>query len=464
MSPDSLDQLKSSFRGGLIQPSDTAYESARKVYNGMINKRPRLIARCVDVADVIAAVRFGVDNGMLTAIRGGGHNGAGLGICDDGLVIDLSRMKGIRVNPSDKTVRVEAGCVWGDVDHATHAFGLATPSGFISTTGVAGLTLGGGIGYLTRRYGLTIDNLLAVDVVLADGSFVTASSRENSDLFWALRGGGGNFGVVTSFEFRLHPVSTVQFGPTFWPLEEAGTVLRAYRDFIKKAPEDVSGYFAFLTVPPAPMFPAHLHLKKVCGIVWCATGTPEQTEAATKPMRSVGHALLDQVGTAAFPVVQSLFDGLYVSGLQWYWRADNFTELSEEAIARHVEHGSKLPTMHSTMHLYPVNGAPQRVGKSDTAYSFREALFAEVIVGVDPDPANNEEITNWCRNYWEALHPFSAGGAYVNFMMEEGQERVQATYRENYERLVAIKRKYDPNNFFRVNQNIQPDAVAKRSA
>lgn len=464
MSPDSLDQLKSSFRGGLIQPSDTAYESARKVYNGMINKRPRLIARCVDVADVIAAVRFGVDNGMLTAIRGGGHNGAGLGICDDGLVIDLSRMKGIRVNPSDKTVRVEAGCVWGDVDHATHAFGLATPSGFISTTGVAGLTLGGGIGYLTRRYGLTIDNLLAVDVVLADGSFVTASSRENSDLFWALRGGGGNFGVVTSFEFRLHPVSTVQFGPTFWPLEEAGTVLRAYRDFIKKAPEDVSGYFAFLTVPPAPMFPAHLHLKKVCGIVWCATGTPEQTEAATRPMRSVGHALLDQVGTAAFPVVQSLFDGLYVSGLQWYWRADNFTELSEEAIARHVEHGSKLPTMHSTMHLYPVNGAPQRVGKSDTAYSFREALFAEVIVGVDPDPANNEEITNWCRNYWEALHPFSAGGAYVNFMMEEGQERVQATYRENYERLVAIKRKYDPNNFFRVNQNIQPDAVAKRSA
>jgi FAD/FMN-containing dehydrogenase len=293
---------------------------------------------------------------------------------------------------------------------------------------------------------------------------MTASSRENSDLFWALRGGGGNFGVVTSFEFRLHPVSTVQFGPTFWPLEEAGTVLRAYRDFIKKAPEHVSGYFAFLTVPPAPMFPAHLHLRKVCGIVWCSTGTPEQTEEATKPMRSVGHALLDHVGPAPFPVVQSLFDGLYVSGLQWYWRADNFTELSEEAITRHVEHGSKLPTMHSTMHLYPVNGAPQRVGKSDTAYSFREALFAEVIVGVDPDPANNEEITNWCKNYWEALHPFSAGGAYVNFMMEEGQERVQATYRENYERLVAIKRKYDPNNFFRVNQNILPDAVVKRSA
>jgi FAD/FMN-containing dehydrogenase len=464
MSVQSLDQLKSSFRGELTQPGDAAYESARKVYNGMINKRPRLIARCVDVADVLTAVRFGVDNGMLTAIRGGGHNGAGLGICDDGLVIDLSRMKGIRVNPSDKTARVEAGCVWGDVDHATHSFGLATPSGFISTTGVAGLTLGGGIGYLTRRYGLTIDNLLSVDVVLADGSFMTASSRENSDLFWALRGGGGNFGVVTSFEFRLHPVSTVQFGPTFWPLEEAETVLRTYRDFIKEAPEHLSGFFAFLTVPPAPMFPAHLHLKKVCGIVWCSTGTPEQAEEASKPMRSVGHALLDHVGPAPFPVVQSLFDGLYVSGLQWYWRADNFTELSEEAITRHVEHGSKLPTLHSTMHLYPVNGAAQRVGKSDTAYSFREALFAEVIVGVDPDPANNQEITNWCKNYWGALHPFSAGGAYVNFMMEEGPERVQATYRENYERLVAIKRKYDPNNFFRVNQNILPDAVVKRSA
>ena len=239
-----IDQLKSSFRGELIQQNDAAYEFARKVYNGMIDKHPRLIARCVDVADVIAAVRFGVDSGMLTAIRGGGHNGGGLGTCDDGLVIDLSRMKGIRVNPADKTVRVEAGCVWGDVDHATHAFGMATPCGFISTTGVSGLTLGGGIGYLTRKYGLTIDNLLSVDMVLADGRFVTASSKENADLFWAVRGGGGNFGVVTSFEFRLQPVNMVQFGPTFWPLEESTTILGAYRDFIKTAPEDVSGFFA----------------------------------------------------------------------------------------------------------------------------------------------------------------------------------------------------------------------------
>jgi FAD/FMN-containing dehydrogenase len=451
-----IDQLKGAFRGELIQPGDAAYDSARKVYNGMIDKRPRLIARCVDVADVIAAVKFGGDNGLLTSIRGGGHSAGGMGICDDGLVIDLSRMKGIRVNPAEKTVRVEPGCVWGDVDHATHAFGMATPSGFISSTGVAGLTLGGGIGYLSRRYGLTIDNLLSVDMVLADGSFVTANDKQNADLFWAVRGGGGNFGVVTSFEFRLHSVSMVQFGPTFWPLEETTTVLRAYRDFIKKAPEHVAGFFAFLIVPPVPMFPEHLHLKKVCGIVWCCTGTPEQAEEATKPMRSVGHSLLDHVATAPFPFVQSLFDGLYVSGLQWYWRADNFTDLTDEAIAKHAEHGAKLPTLHSTMHLYPVNGAAQRVGKTDTAYSFREALFAEVIVGVDPDPANKQKITDWCKSYWDALHPFSAGGAYVNFMMEEGQDRVKATYRDNYQRLAAIKKKYDPKNFFRVNQNIQP--------
>ena len=454
-----IDQLKSSFRGELIQPNDAAYEFARKVYNGMIDKHPRLIARCVDVADVIAAVRFGVDSGMLTAIRGGGHNGGGLGTCDDGLVIDLSRMKGIRVNPADKTVRVEAGCVWGDVDHATHAFGMATPCGFISTTGVSGLTLGGGIGYLTRKYGLTIDNLLSVDMVLADGRFVTASNKENADLFWAVRGGGGNFGVVTSFEFRLQPVNMVQFGPTFWPLEESTTILSAYRDFIKTAPEDVSGFFAFLVIPPAPMFPEHLHLKKVCGIVWCCTASAEQTEEALKPIRSLGHPLLHQVGPAPFPVVQSLFDGLFVPGLQWYWRADNFIDLNEEAIAQHAKHGSAIPTMLSTMHLYPVNGAAQRVGKNDTAYSFREALFAEVIVGVDPDPTNLPRITEWSRRYWEELHSSSAGGAYVNFMMEdEGEARIRASYRGNYDRLTQIKKRYDPTNLFHINQNIPPAA------
>ena len=454
----SIDQLKTAFRGELIHVDHPAYESARKVYNGMIDRRPHLIAQCVDVADVIAAVNFGRENNLLTAVRGGGHNGGGLGTCDDGLVIDLSRMKGIRVNPDEKTVRVGAGCVWGDVDHATHAFGMAAPCGFISTTGVAGLTLGGGIGYLTRKYGLTIDNLLSVDMVLADGRFVIANSKENTDLFWAVRGGGGNFGVITSFEFLLQPVSMVNFGPTFWPLEQSGEVLKAYREFIQQAPEEVSGFFGFLIVPPAPMFPEHLHMKKVAAIVWCCTGSPEETDAATKAMRSVGTPLLDHVGPAPFPVVQSIFDGLFVPGLQWYWRADYFTELSDAAIAEHVKHGAELPTMLSTMHLYPVNGAAQRVGKNDTAYSFREALFAEVIVGVDADPTNAAKITNWCKSYWEALHPYSSGGAYLNFMMDEGQERVQAGYRDNYQRLAAIKKKYDPNNFFRVNQNIRPAA------
>jgi UDP-N-acetylenolpyruvoylglucosamine reductase len=452
-----LDQLKATFRGQLISPEDATYDSARRVYNAMIDKHPRLIARSADVADVISAVRFGRENNLLTAIRGGGHNGAGLGTCEDGLVIDLSRMRGVRVNPRAKTVRAEGGCLWGDVDHATHAFGMATTSGFISTTGVGGLTLGGGIGYLTRKYGLTIDNLLSVDMILADGSFVTASADENPDLFWAVRGGGGNFGVVTSFEFLLHPVSTVCFGPTFWPLEEAGTILRAWRDFIQEAPEEVGGFFAFLTVPPAPMFPQHLHLKKVCAIVWCYNGSPEKFEETVKPVRALGNPLFEHVGPVPFPAAQRAFDVLFVPGLQWYWRADNFAELSDEAVARHSQLGSSLPTVLSTMHLYPVNGAAQRVGRNDTAYSYRDALFSEVIVGVDPDPANAAKITDWCKECWEALHPYSAGGAYVNFMMDEGKDRIQATYRDNYDRLVEIKRKYDPDNFFRVNQNIPPN-------
>ena len=451
-----VEQLRSRIRGEIIQPGDAAYDSACKVYNAMIDKRPALIARCVDVADVIAAVEYGRENKMLTAIRGGGHNGGGLGTCDDGLVIDLSRMKGVRVDPAARTVQVAGGCVWGDVDHATHSFGLAAPSGFISTTGVAGLTLGGGIGHLTRGCGLTIDNLLSVDVVLADGSFVTASEKENTDLFWAVRGGGGNFGVVTSFLFRLHPVKTVYAGPTFWPLEQTAEVMKVYREFILTAPENVNGFFAFLTIPPAPMFPAHLYLQKVCGIMWCCTGPADKAESALKPMRSVGKPLLDSVGEMPFPVVQSLFDALYPPGLQWYWRADFVKELSDKAIALHAEHGAKLPTMHSTMHLYPIDGAPHRVGKNDTAFSYRDANWAEVIVGVDPDPANKDKITNWCKDYFDALHPYSAGGAYVNFMMEEGQERVQAAFRDNYERLATVKKKYDPTNFFRVNQNIQP--------
>jgi len=452
----SLDQLRGQFRGQIIQPADADYDSARKVYNGMIDKRPRLIARCVDTADVMAAVEYGRENNLLTAIRGGGHNGGGLGICEDGLVIDLSRMKGVRVDPAARTVRVEGGCTGGDVDHATHAFGMATPTGTIATTGVAGLTLGGGIGHLTRTYGLTIDNLLGVDMVLADGRFVTANAAENPDLYWAVRGGGGNFGVVTSFLFRLHPVTMVSAGPTFWPIEQTPEVMKAYREFITQAPEDVNGFFAFLTVPPVPLFPANLHGKKMCAVIWCSTAAPEQADKATKPMRTFGKPALDHVGPMPFPMLQSLFDPLYPPGLQWYWRADFVKELSDAAIAKHLEQASKLPTGHSTTHIYPINGAAHRVGKNDTAFSYRDATWALVIVGVDPDPANKDKITKWCKDYFDALHPYSAGGAYVNFMMEEGQERVKAAFRDNYDRLAAIKKKYDPSNFFRVNQNIRP--------
>jgi len=450
--------LRPQLRGELILPGDAGYDDARKLYNGMIDKRPGAIARCVDAADVMTCVNYARKNDVLLAVRGGGHNGPGLGSCDGGLVIDLSRMRGVRVNPAARTAEVGGGAVWGDVDHATHPFGLAAASGIISTTGVGGLTLGGGIGHLSRAYGLTIDNLLSVDMVLADGSFVTANQEQHPDLFWAVRGGGGNFGVVTSFTFRLHPVSTVMAGPIFYALEDAPAVMKAYEQFIRSAPDEITGFFAFLIVPPVPLFPESLHMRTVCGVVWCSTAGPERTAELLKPAESWAKPLLVGVGPMPFPMLQTLFDGLFTPGLQWYWKADFVDTLPDEAIAQHVEHGSQLPSMFSTMHLYPINGAVHRVGSGDTAFSYRETTWAEVIVGVDPDPANKDKITNWARNYWEAVHPYSAPGAYVNFMMEEGAARVEATYGPNYAKLQAVKAKYDPGNLFRVNQNIAPQA------
>jgi FAD/FMN-containing dehydrogenase len=454
------DALKAQLRGELILPGEANYDDARKLYNAMIDKKPGAIARCVDVADVMACVNHARSNRMLLAVRGGGHNGPGLGSCDGGLVIDLSRMKGVRVDPVAKTAEVAGGCVWGDVDHATHAFGLAAPSGIISTTGVGGLTLGGGIGHLSRKCGLTIDNLLSVDMVLADGSFVRANDQQNQDLFWAIRGGGGNFGVVTSFTFRLHPVSTVMAGPIFYAVEDAPAVMKAYEQFITTAPEELNGFFAFLVVPPVDLFPAALHMRTVCGVVWCSTASQERTAELLKPAESWATPLLVGVGPMPFPMLQSLFDGLFTPGLQWYWKADFVDHLTDESIALHLEHGSKLPSMFSTMHLYPINGAVHRVGSGDMAFSYRETKWSEVIVGVDPDPANKDKIVKWAKAYWDAVHPYSAPGAYVNFMMEEGSARVEATYGENYARLGAIKAKYDPENLFRVNQNIAPKAAA----
>jgi hypothetical protein len=454
MEASAIEAFVPQIRGEVVLPQDSSYENARKVYNAMINKHPGMIVICVDVADVISAVNFGRENDLLIAVRGGGHNGGGLGICDGGLVIDLSGLKFVRVNVADKTVRVGGGNVWGEVDHATHPFGLAVPAGIISTTGVGGLTLGGGVGHLSRKYGLTIDNLLEADMVLADGSFVTVSANENQDLFWAIRGGGGNFGIVTSFKFQAHPVKTVFGGPTLWPIEQTEEVMSWYHDFIHQAPEELNGFIATLVIP-GPPFPEHLHNKQFCGIVWCYSGDLDKAEELFKPILAK-NPLFAMVGEMPYPSIQTLFDGMMPPGLQWYWRADFFNELGPEVRAGHLKFGSKIPTPLSQMHLYPISGAAGRVGKDETPWAYRDALYAGVIVGVDPDPANAGKITEWCKAYWEALHPHSSGGAYSNFMMDEGQERVKASFKHNYQRLVSVKNKYDPNNLFRVNQNILP--------
>jgi hypothetical protein len=450
-----IDDLKSKIRGQIILANGAGYEDARKVYNAMINKHPGMIVKCVDVADVINAVNFGRENNLLVAVRGGGHNGGGLGICDDGLVIDLSGIKYVRVDPAEKTVRVGGGNVWGEVDHATHPFGLAVPAGIISTTGVGGLTLGGGVGYLSRKYGLTIDSLLEADMVLADGSFVTVNANQNSDLFWAIRGGGGNFGIVTSFKFQAHPVKNVFGGPTLWPVEKTKEIMEWYEEFINKSPDDLNGFFAELIIP-GPPFPEALHHKKFCGVVWCYVGDMDKAEEIFKPVLAMD-PIFQHIGEMPYPSMQTLFDGMLPPGLQWYWRADFFNDINPEAPEKHLEFGSKIPTPLSQMHLYPISGAAGRVAKDETAWAYRDAKYAGVIVGVDPDPANAEKITKWCKDYWEAIHPYSSGGAYLNFIMNEGQERIKASYKGNYERLTKIKKKYDPNNFFRVNQNILPD-------
>ena len=441
-------------KGEVITPEDSRYDEARAVYNAMIDKRPAAIARCVDTADVVAAIAYARENRLSIAVRGGGHNGAGLGTVEGGLVIDLSPMDAVTVDPAAKMVRVQGGATLGKVDTATHEHGLAVPAGIISTTGVGGLTLGGGLGHLTRKAGLTIDRMVSAEVVLADGSVVTADAERDADLFWALRGGGGNFGVVTSFSFSCAEVKNVLTGPVLYDLADAAEVLAWYRDFIPQQPDELTGFFAFLSVPPGPPFPEELHLRPVCGVVWCQVG--EEETPAMKEARSFGTPLLDGVAPMPLPVIQSAFDGVYPPGDQWYWRADYVKEIPDAAVEKHVEFGNAMPTWKCTMHLYPVDGAASRVPKDATAWWYRDAQWTQVMVGVDPDPANADVIRDWSISYWEALHPYSMGGAYVNMMMDEGQERVQATYGGNYERLAKIKSAYDPDNVFHVNQNIRP--------
>jgi FAD/FMN-containing dehydrogenase len=412
------------------------------------------------VADVIAAVNFGRESGQLVAVRGGGHNGPGLGSCDDGLVIDLSRLKGVRVDPAAKTVRVEPGCTQGDVEHAAHAFGLAVPAGIVSTTGVAGLTLGGGTGYLTRAYGLTIDNLLEADVVLADGRFVTASEKENPDLFWALRGGGGNFGVVTSFLFRAQPVKMVYAGPVFWEIKDAKKVMQTYRDLIAKAPVELGLFVGLKTVPSTAPFPQEHWGKKIVALIGAYNGSVDNGVKAMKPFRdALPPPILDWMSEMPFSAIQALFDGLMPKGLQWYWKGDFVKELTDAAIDTHIANIQKAPSELSLMHLYPIDGAVQKVAKDATPWSARDARWSMVIAAIDPDPKKADALKKWGRAYWEAVHPFNLEGAYVNFLMDdENDGRVQATYGPNYARLAAVKKKYDPGNLFRVNQNIRPAA------
>jgi FAD/FMN-containing dehydrogenase len=465
MDSDSAAAFQKSLRGRLIRPTDSDYDTARAVYNGMIDKRPALIARCANVADVITCVNFARGENMLLAIRGGGHNGPGLGSCDGGLVIDLSSLKSVRVDPATRTVRVEGGCTSGDVDHATHAFGLAVPFGIVSTTGVAGLTLGGGTGYLTRKHGLTIDNLLEADMVLADGSVVTTSATQHPDLFWAIRGGGGNFGVVTSFLFQAHPVKDVYAGPIFWDAVDARSVMRAYRDFLPTAPEELGIFVGLKTVPPMDPFPKPHWGKRACAIIGSFNGTPAHGAKAMEPLlAAVPPPLFNWMGPMPFPAIQSLFDPFFPKGLQWYWKGDFVASLPDEAIAAHITHAGTPPSDFSLMHLYPIDGAVRRVAKDATAWHTRDANWSMVIAGIDPDPAKAEALKTWGRAYWKAVHPYNHAGGYTNFMMDDEVEgRLEATFGDNYARLAAIKAAYDPNNLFRVNQNIKPAPTGPRT-
>lgn len=457
---EAIQGLAARLRGPLIQSSDPNYDEARRVYNGMIDKRPLLIARCKDVADVVACVNFARENGVLLAIRGGGHNGPGLGTCDGGLVIDLSSMNGVRVDPSTRTVRIEAGCTSGDVDHATHNFGLAVPFGIVASTGIGGLTLGGGTGYLTRKYGLTIDNLLEVDMILADGSFVTANSNQHADLFWAVRGGGGNFGVVTSFLFQAHPVSTVYAGPIFWEATHAAEVMRAYRDFIPSAPEELGIFVGLKTVPSLDPFPRDYWGRRACAIIGSYNGLIDEGQRLMAGLLdSLPAPIFNWMGEMPFPAMQALFDPFFPKGLQWYWKGDFVKSLPDEAIETHIKLAGNAPSELCLMHLYPIDGAVQRVPKDATAWSARDASFSMVIAGISADPNQADDLKAWGRGYWNAIHPFNLEGAYINFMHDdEVQGRVQASYGDNYARLASVKAVYDPENLFRVNQNILPSA------
>ena len=454
------DNLAASLRGVLLRPIDAQYDEARKIWNGMIDRRPALIVRCAVAADVAEAVRFARERELTISVRGGGHGVGGLAVADDALMIDLSLMRGVWVDPDERMARAQAGCLWGDVDSETQALGLATVGGIVTHTGVAGLTLGGGIGWLMRKYGLTIDNVRSFDLVSAEGERLRASADENRDLFWGLRGGGGNFGIVTSFEYALHPVGPIVLsGAVVYPAERAKEVLTFYRDFIADSPDELTTIVNLRTAPPAPYLPEAVHGKPVILIAVCYAGSVEDGERVLGPLRNIGKPLADVVTAKPYLAHQGMFDASVPHGHRYYWKSEYLAPLSDDAIDTLVGKAWPTPTPQSYTIMFHMGGAIRQVPGDETSFLGREAEHAVNINGVGIEPADDQKITAWGRDFWSALQPYSAGGVYVNFLGDEGAERVRAAYGpEKYDRLVVLKSKYDPRNVFRMNQNIKPSA------
>ena len=453
-----VDELRGSFRGEVLSPTDTGYEEQRKIWNGSIDRRPGLITRCAGVADVRAAVRFGREHGLTVAVRGGGHSFPGLSVCDDGLLIDLGPMKGVRVDPEARTARAQAGVLLGELDRETQTFGLAVPAGIVTHTGLAGLTLGGGIGWIMRKYGLTVDNLVSVDVVTADGDFVKASENENADLFWGVRGGGGNFGIVTDFEFRLHALGPrVMAGPVFWAMEDAPEVLRFYRDWIADCPDELMTIVVQRRAPALPVVPPELVGKHVIAVTSCYAGPVEDGERVVAPLKRFGNRVLDLCMPKPFLAHQAMFDPSFRRGWWYYVRSCDVAELTDDVIDIVAEHGRRITSPVTSIALWQMGGAVARVGEDQTAFNGRQAGFTFNINGNSETADGFEAERQWARDYWSALEPYHTS-VYVNFLMEGGEERVRQAYgAEKYDRLKALKRTYDPTNFFHLNQNITPD-------
>jgi FAD/FMN-containing dehydrogenase len=444
------------FRGRVVRPEHEQYDEIRAVYNAIHDRRPALIVQAAGPDDVSAAIRMARDHDLPLAVRGGGHSVAGFSTCDDGIVLDLSGMRQIAVDPERRRVRAEGGCTWGELNEATYAFGLATTGGVVSTTGVGGLTLGGGIGYLARRCGLACDNLVSAEIVTAEGQLLSCSDDENEDLFWALRGGGGNFGVVTSFEYALHPVADIVGGPTVFRLE--GDVLRGFDEFIARAPEDLGAILGLALAPPFPFVPEEWHLKPVAVVISCWTGAAGDADEVLRPLGELGAVLGQAIGQMPYPAINTLFDELLPKGLRHYWKSEFTADIADETVELHLDHASRVPTLESGTFFFPIDGACHRVGANETAFAFRAARFGVGMFGTWHEPDDDERNIAWVRDYHDALRPYSLGAGYVNFSSGDEQGRVPEIYGGNHERLAQVKRRYDPENLFRLNQNVTPTA------